>query len=84
VAGAGLLTRAVCAAEKAPLDLGSVTDDPATAILAGRRQSVDGTLEAIKDMPLTSDNDFERLVVIVAAYFAPSHLAPPGSLRFAY
>jgi hypothetical protein len=51
----------------------AVTDDPAIAMLTGRRERVDRTFETIEDMLLSARRDLESLVVIVPANFASSH-----------
>lgn len=41
---------AVCAAEEPPARLDAVTDDVTVTVLAARRESLDGTLEAVEDV----------------------------------
>jgi hypothetical protein len=72
-----VLARAVSAAVEATLDLDSVADDLATTVLADRGQPVGRTLEAVEDVMLSGGDDLEGLVVLVSAYFAPTHEEPP-------
>jgi hypothetical protein len=66
---------AMGAAEGSPISLHSVTDHPAAAVFAGRREGMDCALEAVEGMRITSGYpDLESPVVLVAANFAPSHL----------
>ena len=50
--------------------LNAVADDPAAALLAGRRQRMDRALEAVKDVSSVAAQQLEGLVVVVAAHFA--------------
>jgi hypothetical protein len=64
---------AVCATEELPIGLHAMSDDPAAAMAAGRRNRVNGAFEAVEDMGLTRLDQLERLVVIVSANFTPCH-----------
>jgi hypothetical protein len=69
------LACAMGAAEGAPISLHAVTDHPAAAVFAGRREGMDCALEAVEGMRITSSHpDLESPVVLVAANLAPSHL----------
>ena len=46
-----------------------MSDDPAAAVGANRRQRVNGTLEAVEDVHAAVKVNLERLVVVVAADF---------------
>ena len=50
-----------------------VPHDTAIAVWTNRRQGVDGALETIKDVALSADDYFKRLVIIVLANFACRH-----------
>ena len=51
----------------------AVSDDTAIAVRANRREGVDCTLKAIKDVAFSAHDDFKRLVIIVLADFACRH-----------
>jgi hypothetical protein len=69
------LAGAIGAAEGAPISFHAVTDHPAAAVFAGRREGMDCALEAVEGMRITSGHpDLESPVVLVAANLAPSHL----------
>jgi len=68
---------AVGAAEEPALDFSTVSDDPAPAMRTGRRQSVNGTLEAIEGVVLSAEPYLKSLVVVVAAIIADRHRTPP-------
>ena len=53
--------------------LHAVTDDPALAVRANRRQRVDRALEAIEGVVLASDNHLKGLVIFIFTNFACSH-----------
>src|SRR5687768_2547332 len=61
---------AVNAAEILAARLHAVTDDPALAMVASRREHVDRALEAVEDVRLSVHDDRERLVVAVSAVLA--------------
>jgi hypothetical protein len=61
--------------EKRAFGLDTVTDDLASAVIADRRQLVDGALKAIKRMGVARRNDLEGQVIVVAADFTSSHRA---------
>jgi len=50
-----------------------MSDDPAVAMRANRRQRVDRALEAIEGVVLSANDYFERLVIFVLANFTCSH-----------
>ena len=56
----------------------SMSDDPAAAVGANRRQRVNGTLEAVEDVHAAVKVNLERLVVVVAADFTGCHGDSPG------
>jgi hypothetical protein len=58
-AGDARRLRAVRAAEERPPGLDTVADDVAAAVIADRRELVDGTLEAVEHMSLAGRDDFE-------------------------
>ncbi len=61
------------AAKDLPFFFNAVTDDPTAAVRTLRREGVDRTFKAVEDMLPAARDHFERLVVIVPAYFALSH-----------
>jgi hypothetical protein len=50
-----------------------MTDDPAVAVRADRRQGVDRAFEAIECVMLSGYDHFKRLVIFILANFAFSH-----------
>src|SRR5258707_15806985 len=64
---------AVLAAVKRTRLLQAVPDDARSAMIAGRRERVDGAFEAVERMRLPVHGDLKRLVVVVTAGFAGSH-----------
>src|SRR5688572_28924732 len=66
-------TRAMGTAEEVLFGLNAVSHHLAPAVLAHRRQTVDGTLEAIEDMTLARGHHLERHLVFVTAHFACRH-----------
>src|SRR5919198_1209237 len=64
---------AIGTAVEAEAGLDPVADDPAAAVLADRRQRVDGALEAVEGVARPLRDDLERLVVVVAANLAARH-----------
>ena len=70
---------AKCRAENhAGLALDAVTDNPATAVIARRRQFVNGAFKAIERVRCTGDRDFKRFVILISANFTRTHrLKPP-------
>src|SRR5918999_4755776 len=71
---------AVRAAVHGAVRLDAVPDDLAAAVVAGRRDGVDGALEAVEHVRLAAASDLHRLVVLVAAHFALGHGSLLGSL----
>jgi hypothetical protein len=51
----------------------TVTDDPAVAVWADRRQRVDCAFEAVECVMLSCYDHFKRLVIFIFANFACSH-----------
>lgn len=51
----------------------SVSNHATLAVSAGRREAMDGALEAVEDVLLPVVRDHERLVVVIPAHFACSH-----------
>lgn len=64
---------AVNAAKDLAFFLDAMTNDPAATMRTSRRERVDGAFETVKSVTLSADDDFETLIVIVAADFAFSH-----------
>ena len=60
-------------AEKGAILLQSVAEDPDTTMVAGRRQSMDRTLEAVEDMRFPVHGDLKCLVVVVTAGLTYCH-----------
>ena len=72
--GDSAVSCAMRAAVETAIGLDAVTDDPAFAVFACRRQHVDGAFEAVEDVCRAIDrSDFERLVVRVSAELAGCH-----------
>jgi hypothetical protein len=71
--GHALLLGAMGATEDPAIRLYAVADDPALAMSACWRESVDGAFEAIEDMCCSSGPHLERLVVIVSAHLTDRH-----------
>jgi hypothetical protein len=65
------------AAEKLSIHLHSVADDAASTVRAGRRQGLDGALEAIEDVRSVVDHDSERLLVLIPAGLTSAHTILP-------
>ena len=53
--------------------LNAVTDDPALAVRANRRQRVDRALEAIEGVVLAGNNHLKGLVIFIFTNFTCSH-----------
>ena len=53
--------------------LHAVTDDPALAVRANRRQRVDRALEAIEGVVLAGNNHLKGLVIFIFTNFTCSH-----------
>jgi hypothetical protein len=66
-------------AEAAQIALYAVPDNPAAAMVAPRRQRMNGTLKAVKGVGLVVHNDHEGLIVRIAANLARAHDTPPAS-----
>jgi hypothetical protein len=73
------------ATEDLSISFHAVTDHPALAVRANRRERVDCALEAIEGVMLPSNDHFKRLVIFIFANFACSHTqtvrAPSPSRR---
>jgi hypothetical protein len=63
-------------AEKLAANLDAMADHSAMAMLANRRNRLNGTLEAVKCVPCSSGDQLESLIVFITADFASRHLAP--------
>jgi hypothetical protein len=50
-----------------------VADDPATTVIANRREFMDCTLETVEGVARSSRYHFEGKVIIVTAYFTLGH-----------
>jgi len=61
------------AAEDLATLLHAVSDDPAVAVRANRRERVDRAFEAVEGVVLTGNDHFKRLVIFIFANFACSH-----------
>jgi len=61
------------AAEESTIDLYSMPDHPAAAVLANRRHRLNRTLETVERMPRTGSSHFKALVILVTANFALGH-----------
>jgi hypothetical protein len=70
------------ATEDPAIRLDTVANDPALAMNACWRESVDGAFEAVKDMCCSSGSHLERLVVVVPAHLTDRHLTPPPSTGY--
>ena len=68
-----LLLGAMGATEDPAIRLDAVADDPALAMNACWRESVDGAFEAVKNMCCSSGSHLERLVVVVPTHFSDRH-----------
>ena len=71
-----LLVRAMSAAIKVSRSFNAMTYNSAAAMLAFRRERMNSAFEAIEIMGDAVNHDFQRLVVLIAAYFALSHRLP--------
>jgi hypothetical protein len=71
--GDAFLVRAMSATEKRPGNFNAVPDDFTVAMLAMRRQGMNGALEAIEKVRFTVHNDFDRFVIFVSADFTAHH-----------
>src|SRR5215216_3110573 len=68
-------------AEHLTAGLDAMPDDATAAVLTGRRDCVDRAFERVEDVRLAADGDLHRLVVVVSAHLALSHVAHlPGFL----
>ena len=68
-----LLLGAMGATEDPAIRLYPVPDDPALAMSAYWRESVDGAFEAVEDMCCSSGSHLERFVVVVPAHLTDRH-----------
>jgi len=71
-----LLSRTARAAEETIVRLHAVPEDHATAMLAARRELMDGALKAIEGVAKPRRDYLERLVIVVPADLARRHGAP--------
>src|SRR5262245_30005726 len=67
------LPGAVGAAEVLAVALDAVADNADAAVVALRRQLVDGTLEAVERVPAPVQRDFDGAMILVAAGLAGAH-----------
>src|SRR5918999_4977591 len=63
------------------IGLDPMAKNPTATVAASGRQSLDGTLKAIKAMRSSSHNDFKGLVIVIATGFAPRHGDTPLYMR---
>ena len=63
-------------AEKLAANLDAMADHSALAMLANRRNRLNGTLEAVKCVPRSRGDQLESLIVVITADFAFRHFAP--------
>jgi hypothetical protein len=63
-------------AEKSAADFHAMADHTALAMLADRRDGLNGALKAVESMPSASRNQLESLVIFITANFAFRHMAP--------
>jgi hypothetical protein len=61
------------AAENLSVGLNAVSDYPAIAMRANRRQRVDRALKAVEGVMFSANDNFKRLVIFVFANFACTH-----------
>jgi hypothetical protein len=71
------LAGAVSAAVEGAIRLDPMPNDLAAAVIADRRQLVDGTLKAIEHMSLADGNHLEGQVVVIPTHVTSSHVSPP-------
>ena len=62
------------AAKNLPVRFDAMTNYPAVAVGANRRQRVDRAFEAIEGVMLPANDHFKRLVIFILANFACSHI----------
>jgi hypothetical protein len=74
--------RAVDATEDLSVRLNAVTDDPAIAVHADRRQRVDRAFEAVERVTLPANDYFEGLVVFVFTNFTCRHTSVTRAAPF--
>ena len=60
-------------AKKCVACLDAVADDPAAAVFADRRQTVDSAFETIENVRVSRLYDLERQIIVVPANFASCH-----------
>lgn len=63
-------------AEKLAANLDAMADHFTLAMLANRRNRLNGTLEAVKCVPRSRGDQLESLIVFITADFAFRHAAP--------
>src|SRR5262249_23178136 len=64
---------AVCAAGDLSVGFNPVSDNPAVAVRANRRQRMDRALEAVEGVTFSTNDYLKRLVILIFANFACSH-----------
>jgi hypothetical protein len=74
------IASAIGAAIERILRLDAVSDDPATAVSADRRQLLDRAFEAIEDVLFARRDYLERQVIIVATNFTLGHFHTSSKL----
>jgi hypothetical protein len=75
--GHAQLSGTVSTTVKRAFGLDSVAYDLAATVLAHRGELMNGTLEAVECMRLSSGDDLEGEIVVVAADLTSSHRKPP-------
>ncbi|HLI72147.1 MAG TPA: hypothetical protein VKV19_20520 [Ktedonobacteraceae bacterium] len=68
-----LIGRAICTAVEDAVDLYTMTDNSAVAMVTNRGQAGHGALKAIKDMFLPGHDNLEGFIVVIAALFTLGH-----------
>ena len=66
--------RAMDATEDLSVGFNTVSDNPAIAMGANRRQRVDRAFKAVEGVVLAANDYFKRLVIFILADFACSHI----------
>jgi hypothetical protein len=63
----------VHATEDLSVRFNAVSEDPAVAVRANRRERVDRAFKAVEGVMLPANDYFERLVILIFADFTCSH-----------
>lgn len=69
------------ATEKPAADLGAMTNDPALAMFADRRQSLNGAFKAVKSVLRASRYQVERFVIVITTNFTLRHWPPRSKYK---